>query len=74
MIKLSKLIQVHTLKDLFNNFERTIFENLFSVQVNYCDECLFNYFKAAVFLDFVPDKNANRKRDNSHKEAQQSLG
>jgi hypothetical protein len=74
MIKLSKLIQVHTLKDFFNNFERTIFEYLFSVQINDCDKGLFNYFKAAVFLDFVPDKNANRKRDDSDKEAQQSLG
>jgi hypothetical protein len=74
MIKLSKLIQVHTLKDFFNYFERTIFENLFSVQVNDSDECLFNDFKAAVFFYFVPDKNAYRKRDDSHKEAQQSLG
>jgi hypothetical protein len=74
MIKLSKLIQVHTLKDFFNYLERTIFKNLFSVQVNDCNEGLFNDFKGAVFLDFVPDKNANRKRDDSHKEAQQSLG
>ncbi len=74
MVELSELIQVHTLEDFLNYFEWTIFEYLFSVKVNDRDEGLFDDLKRAIFLDFVPDENADRKRDNSHKEAQQGFG